>query len=114
MSELLEALKQARLTLASKDNWCRFSFAEDAEGNRVPAHHPSAVRWCLTGVLHKVCSKKNGLFAEVYEEIRSVGKEGNPMLGGLCGYNDEHSYEEVIVLLDKTLCKVASREVRCP
>jgi hypothetical protein len=39
--------------LSSPDTWCQESPAEDARGNRVPAFHPEAVKWCALGAIQK-------------------------------------------------------------
>jgi hypothetical protein len=38
---------------SSPDTWCQASLAEDAHGNRVPALHPDAVKWCALGAIQK-------------------------------------------------------------
>ena len=45
---------KAHQLLNSPDIWCQESPAEDARGNRVPAFHPQAVKWCALGALQKV------------------------------------------------------------
>ena len=39
--------------LSSPDTWCQESPAEDAHGNRVPAFHPDAVKWCALAAIQK-------------------------------------------------------------
>jgi hypothetical protein len=45
---------KAHQLLSSSDIWCQESPAEDAHGNKVPAFHPQAVKWCALGALQKV------------------------------------------------------------
>jgi len=39
--------------LSSSEVWCRESPAEDAHGNKVPALHPNAVKWCALAAIQK-------------------------------------------------------------
>jgi hypothetical protein len=45
---------KAHELLSSADDWCRESPAEDAQGNKVPAFHPAAVKWCAFAAIQKV------------------------------------------------------------
>jgi hypothetical protein len=45
---------KAHELLSSSDTWCRESPAEDVYGNRVPALHPGAVKWCALAAIQKV------------------------------------------------------------
>ena len=45
---------KAHELLSSPDNWCQGSPAEDAHGNKVPAFHPAAVKWCAFAAIQKV------------------------------------------------------------
>src|SRR5208283_1108887 len=46
-------LMKAHELLNSPEAWCRGSPAEDAQGNKVVAVHPKAVRWCALGAIQK-------------------------------------------------------------
>ena len=69
---------KAHELLSSPATWCQESPAEDAYGNRVPAFHPHAVKWCaLTAIqnsyppleweeamdrlLHALCVSEKGI-----------------------------------------------------
>lgn len=45
---------KAHELLSSPDTWCQESPAVDADGNKVPAFHPEAVKWCALGAIQKV------------------------------------------------------------
>ena len=47
---------KAHELLSSPDNWCQESPAEDAHGNKVPAFHSAAVKWCAFAAIQKVYS----------------------------------------------------------
>jgi hypothetical protein len=44
---------KAHELLTSPDTWCQESPAEDARGNKVPAFHPKAVKWCALAAIQK-------------------------------------------------------------
>jgi hypothetical protein len=45
---------KAHELLSSPATWCQGSPAEDACGNRVPAFHPRAVKWCALAAIQKL------------------------------------------------------------
>jgi hypothetical protein len=47
---------KAHQLLSSPDTWCQESPAEDEYGNKVPALHPGAVKWCALAAIQKVYS----------------------------------------------------------
>jgi hypothetical protein len=47
---------KAHELLISPDAWCQESPAEDEHGNKVPALHPDAVKWCALAAIQKVYS----------------------------------------------------------
>ena len=44
---------KAHELLSSPDAWCRESPAEDAQGNKVQAFNPKAVKWCAFSAVQK-------------------------------------------------------------
>lgn len=44
---------KAHELLSSPDLWCQESPAEDADGNKVSAFHPDAVKWCALAAIQK-------------------------------------------------------------
>lgn len=49
MKQVYEILEAAQAKL--EEGWCAYSFAEDADGNRVRPTEPEAVRWCARGAI---------------------------------------------------------------
>src|SRR5258708_38483276 len=47
---------KAHELLSSPHAWCQESPAEDEYGNKVPALHPDAVKWCALAAIQKVYS----------------------------------------------------------
>jgi len=45
---------KAHELLSSPGTWCQESPAEDAHGNKVPAFHPDAVKWCALAAIQKL------------------------------------------------------------
>jgi hypothetical protein len=44
---------KAHELLTSPETWCKESPAEDAQGNRIQAFDPRAVKWCALGAIQK-------------------------------------------------------------
>ena len=44
---------KAHELLSSPDTWCQESPAEDAQGNKVQALDPNAVKWCALGAIQR-------------------------------------------------------------
>ena len=45
---------KAHELLRTSDTWCQESPGEDANGHKVPAFHPEAVKWCTLAAIQKV------------------------------------------------------------
>ena len=45
---------KAHELLSSPDAWCQESPAEDAQGNKVQAWNPKAVKWCALAAVQKI------------------------------------------------------------
>jgi hypothetical protein len=45
---------KAHELVSSPDTWCKESPAKDADGNKVPAFHPHAVKWCALAAIQRV------------------------------------------------------------
>jgi hypothetical protein len=45
---------RAHELLRSPEAWCQESAAEDVHGNKVPAFHPKAVKWCALAAIQKL------------------------------------------------------------
>jgi hypothetical protein len=44
---------KAHQLFTSSETWCKESPAKDAQGNRIQAFDPRAVRWCALGAIQK-------------------------------------------------------------
>jgi hypothetical protein len=60
---------KAHQLLSSPETWCKESPGEDAQGNKVSALDPKAVKWCALGAIQRAYDplratvRKSGKFA---------------------------------------------------
>ena len=89
---------KAHQLLSSPDTWCQESPAEDEYGNKVPALHPGAVKWCALAAIQKVYSPLQ--WEEAMDRLLlalSVSKKGIDQLSSsdkaccLMEWNDDRS-----------------------
>ena len=87
---------KAHELLSSPDTWCQESPAEDARGNKVPAFHPKAVKWCALAAIQKTYPSSQ--WEEVMDRLLralSVSEEGIALMtisdkaGSLMEWNDD-------------------------
>lgn len=87
-----EDLIKVKRIINSPEKWTRYAYARDCYGADVIATSPHAVCFCLLGAFSKA-----GLNYEdhIFEFQQLV------FVSSLSDFNDNHSYEEVIELLNK-------------
>ena len=51
---------KAHELLSSPDTWCQDSPAKDAQGNKVQAFDPNAVKWCALTPFRRAILRRNG------------------------------------------------------
>lgn len=59
------ALKDAKAVIDKPENWCRETYARDAEGEGAEPYDPEAVCWCSLGALHVACGPTNQVLADL-------------------------------------------------
>jgi hypothetical protein len=90
---------KAHELLSSPDAWCQEAPAEDAEGNKVHAFNPRAVKWCALAAIQKSYSPKQ--WEEMMDRLLralSVSEKGIAKLSksdkvcSLTEWNDDRTY----------------------
>lgn len=95
--ETKQLLQAVRDLLSDKSHWTQYVSARDAKGKQVEAQSNKACAWCLIGAFRKLEPDLDKRWeARVYLmshlDTHSTGS-----------FNDTHSHEEVLQLLDKAL-----------
>jgi hypothetical protein len=82
--------------LNSSDLWCQESPAKDAQGHKVEADNPKAVRWCALGAIQKTyASSQQEAAMDCLLRALSVSEEGiarmtiSDKAGSLMEWNDD-------------------------
>lgn len=91
---LLEKLKATKALI--ERGWITGAYARDRAGNVVPSRAPDACCWCLIGA----CNAAAGDY--VREVIAHISRVAG-IHGSLAAWNDTHTKEEVLALLDKAI-----------
>ena len=81
--------------LATEKNWCKGSFAQDAQGNTVSSHETTATAWCLVGAARQCYPElERSFILRQIKEARSMRDVGT--------WNDapERTFEEVKRLVE--------------
>lgn len=97
-------LREVRDYVADPSLWCQNSFAEDLEGKKVSELGWEARKFCLVGVIRRVCRwpyVENEIQLALNKSIE--GKYSFDYIENLQRFNDESKHEEVLALIDKTI-----------
>ena len=70
---------KAHELLSSPDVWCQESPAEDAQGNKVQALNPKAVKWCALAAVQKFGEPSTGPMLRRTGRTGRPGRESNPL-----------------------------------
>ena len=90
---------KAHELLSSPDAWCQESPAEDAQGNKVQALNPKAVKWCALAAVQK--SYSSSQWEQIMDRVLralSVSEKGIAQLTksdkacSLMEWNDDRAY----------------------
>jgi hypothetical protein len=95
---------KAHELLSSQETWCQESPAKDAQGNKVQAFDPKAVKWCALGAIQKTYPPPQ--WEEIMDRLLralSVSEKGIAQLTksdkacSLMEWNDDqaYSFEEI-------------------
>jgi hypothetical protein len=93
---------KAKEYLATKENWTQDNYAIDSKGQPIGFLSDDACAFCLSGALNRAANYYNDreeftlLRATIYQETKNDHKS-------IPGFNDSHTYEDVIAVLDKAI-----------
>ena len=105
----LQLLMETRDLISKKEHWTQNAFAKNELG--VIVHHTSetAHSFCIVGALNRVTDKRFGIQANTATEAAwKLVADAMPGLqsglkSGLTVFNDKHTHEEVIAVLNKAI-----------
>lgn len=112
MSTLKERLRAVDNVLATKDQWCRGSFAIDASGHSVEWSSPRAVCFCLAGAIYRAIEGQieDPLWPEKVNETRNAIVEAIEGWGYGCSitnFNDMSEFDAVKRIISLAIEKAA-------
>lgn len=90
------AVRNVRALIES--GWCQNQMAVDADDVEVPYNSPRACKWCLLGAIYQV-SATMGLNLMEFQRLF----HRRTLHFDLAKYNDTHTHEEVLALLDNVI-----------
>lgn len=99
MKKAVEILERLRELLSDPNRWCQGSSALNKDGKSCWGASSEACKWCLMGGLSKVSVMSNGLTTEA-RVVACQALEGI-VSTGLAKFNDSHSHQEVLELIDR-------------
>jgi len=106
----LEILQEARNLLSTPDKWTQNYIARDDKNHGLEsAISPDATCWCMSGAVLKA-AETDSLSLEWIDLLEKAIKELHPefhLVGGIPGFNDTHTHEEVLRVFDRAIesCK---------
>lgn len=107
-----EILKMAKSQIPSKKQWCQIQYAVDDVGNSVEITSPFVCKLCASGAILRVTRtlKINNvlvqnLFSFINNTMQKLGERES-----LAGFNDTHTYFEVMRLFDALIAEAQSQE----
>lgn len=123
---VLTLLERTRTRLAKAEYWTQGAFARDKDGNAVEWRHvenEDAVAWDLRGAVHAeylwagMAIKDKFRYAveslEAQDVLRFIALGHNNPIGSdwMRAYNDKHTHQEILALLDKAIAHVKEQQV---
>jgi hypothetical protein len=105
-----EILVAARELISDPDHWAKGYFAFDKYNQRISPENKQAVKWCLVGAIRH--SEPEGYANSIAAAQRIVSDLladlPDASLPGYLGlFNDQHSHEEVLAVLDEAIEKAS-------
>jgi hypothetical protein len=115
MSEatVLDVLTGARELLNIPERWTQQFSARDGEGYPIDPTAPEAVCWCLLGALSCQIEDLTGDRPRentvLWSDTRHTLYDYLDAEKSISGFNDSHTHEEVVALLDKIIAQEGAK-----
>lgn len=105
--EPIETIQRTRALLIDPNKWTKNVTAQDACAVPVNAHDPRAARWCLIGGLQREAETTREMYAAADLIEATLFNHYNLTVVNVADFNDNHTHEDLIALLDKVLADYA-------
>ncbi len=105
----LDVLRAARALIAEPERWTQGEYAVDAEGRRVPALAPEALRFCAVGACERAGCKPLAGAGVIHALVTALpaGQRSR-----ITDFNDAHEHSEVLALFDRAIAAEAANDGR--
>ena len=83
---------------SDRSRWCQQAFARDKNGRNVPSRDENACQWCLLGAINHLLDDEKSIQArmKLYSVLDKYSCDSSLII-----FNDTHTYEEVMSLIEK-------------
>jgi hypothetical protein len=118
---LVDALKDARAIIEDPAKWTRGKAAADASGRFVQPTARDAVCWCVQGALERAyggmgtTKEERQATWDAFDLLDGVAADMDPEFDddypegtASAWFNDHHSHDEVLALIDRAIQKAAT------
>ena len=109
---VLQDLEAVKALLSSPDKWTQHVYAKMADHKEVDVHSPDADCFCLHGALLRVAPETERRHQAIRQIAILLGFATSTILTDMVkihNFNDAHTYEEVIGLVDRTIAAVKAQ-----
>lgn len=100
MTTLIDILRAARQRIASPDQWCQGTYAQNASGDKVQSRDTRACRWCAKGALFAAGAQEHDLYGPCLDILEPE------MEDNIADFNDHHTHPEVLAAFDRAIAKL--------
>ena len=107
--ETKEIILRVKDLIKDEDAWVQKKYASNEAGEFLAAGDlPSATKWCLAGAVEKVCGCGTHVGDVVGKQKARIALEEAlpPLKRSLEEFNDTHTHEEVVEVLDRCLASL--------
>lgn len=106
---IIDYLIQIKNLLTPFKSWTQKKSATNSIGYEVAPTSPTACCWCISGAIAKVTWNANDkvlLYNTIHQEIMIDVREEMRSAAYVAQFNDNHSHENVLKLIDKTITRL--------
>lgn len=106
----LQLLKNIKALILHPANWTQGRFARDIDGISVSYTALSAICWCLTGALIRVCFGISNPYTMYFLSNLLISSSKSLYDKNLVQVNDGLGHKEVLLVLDHAIAKLSTVE----